>query len=378
MDTSSSTTAQVKPQQTLDIDIEREPAEMQRAGQQQQPPPRAQIVRELPKQQSTAASDTVSILRYSEEHLGELFSALSAAQGQFGQIERTLKADIKSKRTGAEFSYEYAPLDEVLQAVRPALAENGLSFQQFPAVGNGFVVVRSLLGHKSGGWMMNDLRLACDTGGPQEAGSGITFARRYAAMPMLGVAPGNDDDGSAAQPKGEPPRAGQRRSAQPAQEQEQEQKAAPARPAAAAAKPPAGRAAKPAPSGAGATPAASAGKPSASPAAPPAASQPASASAPVSVPVASASDVTAIPAQVGKIAELLDRPNGCIVVLDTGFRAASKDVESTRALKVHRQVGATIKLTTRESSDPSRFAPVISAIDIVKAVVKDREPGEEG
>jgi hypothetical protein len=87
---------------------------------------------------------------------------------------------------------------------------------------------------------------------------------------------------------------------------------------------------------------------------------------------------TGTPAPTGKIADLQEKPNGAIVTLDTGFRAASKDVEHTKALRAYRSVNATIKLETRPSSDPSKFAPVIVRIELVNTGVVEREPGEEG
>lgn len=347
-----------------DIDVEPAAANLQRATPPPNPNPqqvRTQVVRDVP---NAPPAGTISILSYSEQNLGDVFAAVSAAQGEFGEIERTLRANVESKRTGAKYSYDYAPLDEVLEAVRPATSKHGLSIMQFPAVGNGFVIVKTLLGHKSGGWISNDLKMPCDTNGPQECGSGITFARRYSIMPILGVAPAVDDDGGAAQPKGEMPRAGERR--QPPQSASTAP-AAQQQPAGRKEPKPAGRAARPAQAAPAAAQTPAPQDSPAQPAAPPAASQP------VEPPAQDAADGEAQP--VGRIVDLVEKPNGAIVVLEGGFRAASKDADTTKALKVHKSVNATLRLTTRPSSDPSRFAPVITKIEIVR---REREPGEEG
>lgn len=356
-----------------DIDIEPAAGELQRAAPQTNPPPpRTQVVRELPR--NTPQVEQSAIVRHSEDHIGEVFAALAAAQGEFGEIERTLSAKIKSER--ADYSYDYAPLDEVLQAVRPSLSKNGLSIMQFPFATSGAVTVRTLLGHSSGGWFYNDLRVTTDGNAPRETGSAITYARRYALMAMLGVAPAVDDDGGAAQPKGEPPRAGERRQAPPQQASRQAQPPAP--PAAPAGSPAAtGRSDRPKPAGRPARPAQAAPAPqqdagpqdrAVTPNEPPVASQPVSAPA--------QEEGGAAPAPVGRIVELVEKPNGAIVVLETGFRGAAKDAETVKALKVYKNVNnATIKLTTHPSSDPSRYAPIIDKVEIVQ---REREPGEEG
>lgn len=342
-----------------------------------QPARPAQVVRELPAKQQ----DTTSILAFSDTGIADLFDALSQAQGEFSEVERTLRANVtgKSRASGdaVSYSYDYAPLDEVLQAVRPALSKHGLSLQQFPAVGNGYVIVRTLLGHKGGGWMMNDLRLPCDTGGPQAVGSGITFARRYSAMPILGVAPGYDDDGVAAsgprQGDREPIRQGQRRS------QAQGQPAQPAQPQGqpTGQKPPA--AAKP-------------DKAPAPPARPAQAVQPAvpmegSITTPAATPTATTANQPpagvpappdqAAPQPVGRIEVFQEKPNGALLTLDTGFRAASKDADTTRKLKDAHEQKRRVVLSTRPSSDPSKFAPVVTGV-VVSDVTREREPGEEG
>ena len=165
---------------------------------------------------SAAAEDqlqvVLSIVRFSPT-CGALFGALATAQGEFTDVERTLKAKIESTR--AKYEYAYAPLDEVLSAVRPALSKNGLAIMQFPFTSRGALTVRTMLGHSSGEWMENDLAIGMASSDPQSLGSAITYLRRYALMSNLGVAPAYDDDGQAAvaaQQRQGTPQAGQRKS----------------------------------------------------------------------------------------------------------------------------------------------------------------------
>ena len=130
-----------------------------------------------------------------------LFGALAKAQGEFGSVERSQTARIKSKREGgADYAYDYAPLDVVLAAVRPALSRNGIAIMQFPLTrssreGGGSVLVRTLLAHESGQRIWNDLAVGCVSTDAKDVGSAITYARRYALQALLGIAPDHDDDG---------------------------------------------------------------------------------------------------------------------------------------------------------------------------------------
>lgn len=262
-----------------------------------QPAPRQQVLQAVDQRPSV---DTYSIVRHSPD-IGELIGALSKAQGDFTQIERTLKAKIETRREGARgFEYEYAPLDEILQAVRPALAAHGIAIMQFPFSRSGggqstAVTVRTMIGHESGQWMTNDLTVSADGSDPKAIGSAITYARRYSVMPMLGVAPSYDDDGDAASSsnrpqKNEAPQPGQRRSA----------------------------AEKPAP-----------------------------------------------PAPTGAIKDLAERGTGMLVRLESGFVCSTLDKAMMTSLRRLAESRQRVELLTHPSSDPERYAPVLDEITVL-------------
>lgn len=178
-------------QQVLD-DINKLSAEPQQIA------PRTQV---LPREDSRpAASPQAGPLVMSHpEDMGEFFGALAAAQAAFGPIERTLTAKVTSRREGAAgYSYDYAPLDAVLEVARPVLAGQGFALIQAPQVLQNGVLVRTMVAHKSGRWIQNDLKLACQVGVAQEVGGAITYAKRYALLALLGIAPESDDDGAKA------------------------------------------------------------------------------------------------------------------------------------------------------------------------------------
>lgn len=92
---------------------------------------------------------------------------------------------------------KYAPLQDVLNTVRPLLSKHGLSVIQSPAGDGQSVSITTLLIHESGEWIEFDpLILKAEKMTPQGAGSAITYGRRYALSAVLGISSEDDDDGN--------------------------------------------------------------------------------------------------------------------------------------------------------------------------------------
>ena len=128
--------------------------------------------------------------------IGQLAAALAKAQAAFPKVLKDREAKIESPR--GRYSYRYADLASLIEAVRKPLADNGLAYVQPIRIGpNGHVLVTRLL-HISGASLESEYMLR-DHERPQEMGSEITYARRYALSALLGVASEEDDDGTAAQ-----------------------------------------------------------------------------------------------------------------------------------------------------------------------------------
>lgn len=126
------------------------------------------------------------------ESIANLAAALARAQGKMNAA--TLNA------VNPFLKNRYADLGAVIEAARPFLAENDLSFSQFATVEQNRVSVETLLMHGSGEWLSETLSLPLgDNKGlsaAQAAGVVITYARRYSLAPMLGVYAGDDADGN--------------------------------------------------------------------------------------------------------------------------------------------------------------------------------------
>lgn len=97
------------------------------------------------------------------------------------------------------FRSKYVQIDGLLAAVRPILAQHGLSVVQSTGGDGQNVTITTMILHTSGEWLKTDaLTLRAQQATPQGAGSAITYGRRYSMSAALGVAWDDDDDGNAA------------------------------------------------------------------------------------------------------------------------------------------------------------------------------------
>lgn len=126
-----------------------------------------------------------------------LAAALAAFQAEIPTIVKGNTASIPTK-SGGSYKYQYADLTDVTAKVLPVLAFHGLSFTAAPTFDDaGRFVLQYALLHESGDKIAGAYPLPTN-GTPQEIGSAITYARRYALTAVTGVAPGGDDDDAAA------------------------------------------------------------------------------------------------------------------------------------------------------------------------------------
>lgn len=121
----------------------------------------------------------------------ELAKALCAAQAEMTSATKDA--------ANPHFKSRYATLDAVIDAVRPAMAKNGLSFIQPPGtLTDEGLPITTMLMHTSGEFMRSTLHVPVVQRTPQGIGSCISYGRRYSLMAILGIAAADDDDGEAA------------------------------------------------------------------------------------------------------------------------------------------------------------------------------------
>lgn len=123
------------------------------------------------------------------EAINEISAALAKAQGQ---IEGASKGKINPA-----FKSKYADLASIWDACREALSTNGLAVLQIPNETPEGMLLTTMVTHSSGQWFRSSYPVRPVQATPQGLGSAITYARRYALMAMVGIAP-EDDDGEAA------------------------------------------------------------------------------------------------------------------------------------------------------------------------------------
>ncbi len=120
---------------------------------------------------------------------GQIAAALAKAQGAYPEIKKSSSVTI-TKRDGGSFSFKYAALDAILDAVRKPLSDNGLAITQ---VLDGANLITRLM-HESGEYLEGTVPVP--RGDDIKAlGASITYLRRYSLQSMLGVAAEEDTDG---------------------------------------------------------------------------------------------------------------------------------------------------------------------------------------
>ena len=101
--------------------------------------------------------------------------------------------------TNPHYKSEYAPLDEVIKAVKEPLNKNGIFFlQKVYLADNGQCVETEFHGHGAvvkGG----KVYVVADKRTPQGYGSALTYAKRYSLQTACGLPTGDDDDGNEAE-----------------------------------------------------------------------------------------------------------------------------------------------------------------------------------
>lgn len=131
------------------------------------------------------------------EQIDKIAAALAKAQGAMQNPPRNREVRVSTK-TGGSYAFKYATLDAIMDAVRQPLSDNGLSYTQTLANGDGKYRLVTKLLHESGQFLVSETPLLLNGGGNQEFGSALSYMRRYSLTAMLGIAADEDDDANSA------------------------------------------------------------------------------------------------------------------------------------------------------------------------------------
>lgn len=140
--------------------------------------------------------------------------AMAEFQRTCPRIKKTMAARVSTK-TGGSYTYRYAPLEDILATILPVMGPLGLSvswrtrFEGDEAIAN--CRVSHTFGHHE---ESGDVRIPIQTDNagvgatpPQRAGISLTYAKRYALLAIVGLAPEDDPDAQEAPaPTVQPPR----------------------------------------------------------------------------------------------------------------------------------------------------------------------------
>jgi hypothetical protein len=108
---------------------------------------------------------------------------------------QTKVSAVKKSANNSHFKSKYADLSAILEVINPIMIECGLLVTQHP---NEDSLVTTVYHADSGEWMQSEqvLRMK-DLNNPQQQGSAITYARRYALASIFNLNQEDDDANSA-------------------------------------------------------------------------------------------------------------------------------------------------------------------------------------
>jgi hypothetical protein len=122
--------------------------------------------------------------------------AMSKFQSLLPTIEKSGVVDYTTNK-GRTY-YDYAKLEDIAKAIRPALKETGLSYRFSQSQNQGWITVTCIVTHASGHSETSELTSQPDISGgknPLKAiASAISYLRRYTLTGSLGIVVGGEDD----------------------------------------------------------------------------------------------------------------------------------------------------------------------------------------
>lgn len=120
------------------------------------------------------------------ELMAPLFEALAKAQSEFESVTATSRVTFKN------VDFKFAPLSEILGAVRPALNKYGLTLtQQTKHIpfgnANGLKVVTTLLHESGASYAIESVPVFYNVNDIKNLGAQVTYLRRYEVKTLLGI-----------------------------------------------------------------------------------------------------------------------------------------------------------------------------------------------
>lgn len=133
------------------------------------------------------------------ETITKIMPAFIKAQGEFKPaVKDAVNGQFAKAANGKDAKPSYVTLAQAIESVSGALRDNGIAImQQTDITDHGGIILITRMIHSSGEWIASRYPVHPVKSDPQGEGSALTYARRYALMALVGIAP-EDDDGNAA------------------------------------------------------------------------------------------------------------------------------------------------------------------------------------
>lgn len=120
-----------------------------------------------------------------------------ADEGIYSLLAKAQAAMVSPKKNGVgqigTRKYAYATLDDVLDAIKPPLNENGLFLTQRTVNGENCLFIQTIVGHGSETLLLDEEPYEYDPN-PQEYGKRETYAKRYGLCKAFAIV-GDEDHG---------------------------------------------------------------------------------------------------------------------------------------------------------------------------------------
>ena len=119
--------------------------------------------------------------------INEVSAALAKAQGAMQNPTKDV--------INPHFKSHYTDIAGGLNAIRESMSANGLAIVQATQMDGDFMMLITRICHSSGQWIESIYPVCKFPLTSQQAGSALTYARRYSLFALVGIA-GEDDDGN--------------------------------------------------------------------------------------------------------------------------------------------------------------------------------------
>src|SRR3974390_672523 len=138
--------------------------------------------------------------QFQSEKINLLAEALAKAQGVIVAPPRSRTVRVVPRTGGAGYTFKYATLSDIIDAVQKPLSDNGIARLQLVShdSNGGFYKLTTYLMHSSGQFIACEVPIITEGHSNQQFGSALTYMKRYTLSAMVGLSAPEEVDESKA------------------------------------------------------------------------------------------------------------------------------------------------------------------------------------